>query len=759
MSTITAGFDGTNNITITNINSSSKPIIPLTEFNKLAVPPMTYTSYDGSIATTDAEKFVVEQQTINFLDTVKDGGGGVNMVQMIDGLKMYKKHVSPDTPKFQGITKALTNLEEATFEQATIKPSFYDRSWTKIKKKKNKLDPPLPFKKIFYDVGLDPETYIVKPFEILNTFGKYMDPSKAGDSSTKYWPPKDKTLVFDASFMELFGFPNSSISATKIQGNKKWNYDLSAGGVPVNWNGASQADPNSSLFAGNAAKNRLLGDGTTNSDRKRALLMLKEWGDKFQVLTAFVWSSLNKDTYAVVTNDKVVALLCTILKLNCIQYVEKQVKGQPKKYTIKVYESSMTPNTDAAKRYNSTRKEIIAHNKEYIKLIRQLSNNPTEPIEFPSHGVWKDLPKSFYEAVLVDLENINNNMFTNNPPKPENETESADVIEGDIKNMRSEFSFILFIREIAGQMKMLGMSNYTSDIRAKPKLAAEFDIPNDGLRHSFYTIGLRAANQSAARGGSYDGSPEIRRRMPGVRTAEERKKTSQLKRATAVSQVRAQKLQEKRDAPSWDDTDFYSEPIYEWQEIPNKVQQGPLVETTMKKVDINELLRENIKKALARTDVPRVYRTMFDTIYSLVLHWSYVNSGVPLEEDDLYQLISDPENGIFQNLTTKEEIDQQLQQLQQLQQPSAVMVKAVSEDRKKRRDEDQPAPPGEGPEKVRKMSPEAESRLRATRKRARTVGGRSTRKNRKIKNIKKRTRRKKRSGRKRKKKRTLRKKH
>jgi hypothetical protein len=744
MSTITAGFDGTNNITITGTS-----LIPLSEFNKLASPPMP------NMPGTASEKFVVEQQTINFLDTVKDGGGSRPFMINLNQLEMYGKHVP--LSHLGGISSALTNLEEATFEHATIKPYFYDRSWTKGQKKNNKLNPPLPFKNIFYDVGLAPESYIVKPFDIINTFGKYMDPSKAGDSSTKYWPPKDKTLVFDASFMELFGFQNSSISATKKQENKKWNYNLKADGLDYSWDGM-MTDPNSNLFAGNASKNTILKQ-SGQRELKKSLLMLKEWGDKFQVLTAFVWSSLNKDTYAVVTNDKVVALLCTILKLNCIQYVEKQVKGEPKKYTIKVYESSMTPNTDAAKRYNSTRKEIIAHNKDYIKLIRQLSNNPTEPIEFPSHGVWKDLPKSFYEAVLVDLENINNNMFTNNPPKPENETESADVIEGDIKNMRSEFLFIHFIRKIAGQMKMLRMKNYTSDIRSKPKLAAEFNIPNDGLQNSFYTIGLRAANQSAARGGSSDGSPETRRRMPGVRTAEERKKASQLKRATAVSQVRAQKLQEKRDAPSWDDTDFYSEPIYEWQEIPNKVQQGPLVETTMKKVDINELLRENIKKALARTDVPRVYRTMFDTVYSLVLHWSYVNSGVPLEEDDLYQLISDPANGIFQNLTTKEEIDQQLQQLQQLQQPSAVMVKAVSEDRKKRRDEDQPAPPGEGPEKVRKMSPEAESRLRATRKRARTVGGRSTRKNRKIKNIKKRTRRKKRSGRKRKKKRTLRKKH
>ena len=249
---------------------------------------------------------------------------------------------------------------------------------------------------------------------------------------------------------------------------------------------------------------------------------------------------------------------------------------------------------------------------------------------------------------------------------------------------------------------MLGMKNYTSDIRSKPKLAAEFNIPNDGLRNSFYTIGLRAANQSAARGGSYDGSPETRRRMPGVRTAEERKKASQLKRATAVSQVRAQKLQEKRDAPSWDDTDFYSEPIYEWQEIPNKVQQGPLVETTMKKVDINELLRENIKIALARANVPEIYKTIFDTIYSSVLHWSYVNSGVPLEPEDLYQLIADPANGIFQNLSTEADMIANLREIEAVQQartsmsgpaaisrfgamPSAVMVEGGRRTRKHRK--------------------------------------------------------------------------
>ena len=130
MSTITAGFDGTN---ITIISSQGVKKISLGEFNKLPVPPMAPNSNIN-------DAFEVEQQTINFLDTVKDGGGGGNIVQMLNGLGMYDKHskIGSDTPH-GGIGQALNNLEHKMFEKATIEPYLREVAWTKGKKKNNTL--------------------------------------------------------------------------------------------------------------------------------------------------------------------------------------------------------------------------------------------------------------------------------------------------------------------------------------------------------------------------------------------------------------------------------------------------------------------------------------------------------------------------------------------------------------------------------------------------------------------------------------------
>jgi len=311
------------------------------------------------------------------------------------------------------------------------------------------------------------------------------------------------------------------------------------------------------------------------------------------------------------------------------------------------------------------------------------------------------------------------------PKKTENEREPATDIERQIKEMRGEYTFDIFIRKIAGRMKILRKKNYTSNIRAKPALARAFNLSSNGEKMTFYDIGRRVAVSS---GGAPGDQP-----MAGVQMMED--------------------THEETD-PSWDDTGFYLDPIYSLEEKKTSgPQPGPLEETEWDEVNINQKLFDGVRQAIMGKGM---YSKLFDTIYSSVLHWSYVNSGVPLESNDLAQLIFNlppVKDGLLQDLPTEAEL-----------QPEAVVrpvmdvpeVKAVE---KRKRDEYRSYPPDEGPEKVRKMSPEAEARLRATRKRARTAGGRSTRKARKRKNIKKRTTRRKRLGRRRRKKRTHRKKH
>ena len=223
MSTITAGFDG-NNITITGASP-----IPLSEFNNLPAPPMP--AMEGV-----KNAFEAEQQTINFLDTLKDASplSKTGIAATIKNLGMYpeSKHQS-----FLPLGDALNKLEHETFTQPAIKSYISEYAWTKLKKKNNSLGPKLNYSNIFFDCGLSPAQFVTQGFKILNTFGTYMDPSTAGSTSTTYWPQKNTTLVFDESFMNVFGFPNSKISA-KARGNGKWNYNLLADGTTYAWNGS-----------------------------------------------------------------------------------------------------------------------------------------------------------------------------------------------------------------------------------------------------------------------------------------------------------------------------------------------------------------------------------------------------------------------------------------------------------------------------------------------------------------------------------------
>ena len=711
MSTIRAGFDGTN-ITITGPQGVKK--VSLDKLNKLPVPPMAPNSNIN-------DAFEVEQQTINFLDTVKDGGGGGNIVQTLNGLGMYNKHaqIGPSTP-FKGIGVALNNLEHKMFEKATIKPYLREVAWTKGKKKNNHLGPKLNYESIFYDCGLSPERFVTKGFKVKNTFGKYMDPSVAGTSDSKLpteqWPEKSSTLEFDESFMELFGFPNSKIRAM-TKSSQKYDYKLRADGTNLSWNGLGK-DPNYVYFKGNNTKNKILNTKGSPRDLKKAVMMLKEWGDKFQVLTAMVWRHLNPNkTYAVMTNDKVVMLLSTMLKLNCIQYMEKKSADKVKRYTIKVYETSDTPNKDAAKRFNRIKKEITKDNRDNIKRMRNLANNSETPLTVDGQTYPIVLPKSFYDAVLKDMDDISKSL-AGNAKKPEDEREPATDIERQIKEMREEYTFDIFIRKIAGRMKILQKKNYTSNISAKPALARAFNLSNNGEKMTFYDIGRRVAVSS---GGAPEDQP-----MEDVDMMEETE-------------------------PSWDDTGFYLDPIYSLEE--NKTpgpQPGPLEETEWVDVDINRKLLDGVKQAIMGKGM---YSKLFDTIYSSVLHWSYVNSGVPLASDDLAQLIfSQPPvtDGLYQDLPSEEEL--RSSDTAPVSAPVSAPAVMVKTNKKRVRDEDDsPTAPGEGIERSRSMSPEVRARLeaQATRKRARTVGGRATRKTRGRKNIKKRTTRRKRTGRKR----------
>jgi len=387
------------------------------------------------------ETFITNQQYLRALDMMKDG----------DSKKITKKINSIFYPNNTTIslTKDILNGIENAFT-TKFKQQITKKEWTRVSKD-SKLNSPLEFEYIFYDVGLSPMYYINYPTYVLNFANEIIDPGNRDFGKKKIDFPLDNGILnIEKSFLDLFGFIGCNyIKATKSAG--KYDYE-------INLVGSASIINDDQYFVGNDKKNSIINDlidsetKKDNSETKKdnreikKFLVCKELGDTLQVLIMLLWKMTNPNisAYSMVTNDNVVLLMCMILNLNCIRHVVNKNNKDKQGYrlrTIEVFEVDLDTVENKIKRFKKIKKEIMDDNNDFMKIFDALILKPDTPILL--QGVPHKFPRIFFQNIKNDIQRINGLL---------NEYEIIDFNDfiKEIKKMRAYFTINKFLYKNKG---------------------------------------------------------------------------------------------------------------------------------------------------------------------------------------------------------------------------------------------------------------------------------------------------------------------
>ena len=509
--TYTINFDGTN-IVMTGPGKSEPHPIPMT-----------------------SDEFERIQQYINYLDTIKDGTN----VWMLQGLNIYPRAAeSGDYPSFPQDLKAIEH------EIIGDKSNYLNHStWLKVKKG-SALDPCKQYDSVFWESGLGFESFICNPDSVtqVKTFGSYIDPlPKQGAKDV--WPPKDSTLQITDRFMQLMGFgTNSSIEATAI-GPTSFNYTMNVGcgndcssrrgACYLTQNGDDGGISSDNYFAGNNQKKQFLKSNATTKQKVK-FIVLKEWGDKVQVIIYFLYYHLMKlNTPIMITCDMVVFMLCLILQIGCIYTGYYRPAGlhldeDKKYYSVLEYVPSTNPYRDAY--FLATRKleGIRDDNQSFIVAVQQLVENPDTPILVDGEPVVFTI--DFYRAVLEDIRKLQDDFYTNvtsffvkypHPDTPDTTPGNQEILNG-LKALENHFVLVPFLKIKKGttdRLTMLRTKSYTAKKKPanneKPAIQAFFvansisgnqndSFLNLALKYFRTSLPTRSSGSSGRKGGGID---------------------------------------------------------------------------------------------------------------------------------------------------------------------------------------------------------------------------------------------------------------
>ena len=605
-------------------------------------------SIQDGVSPVDFNKMKTEQQILNYLDSIKDGANPAILQQV----NIYPLYTAYDyTPVFpRDLTKFENNIENA------YSPYIYNITWTKMKKKQE-LNSPLPIENIFRDCGLAATVFIKSGFKLFNTFAAYIDPASRSPP-TNVWPDTNKSIEFTNNFMELFGLDNSNLQSTTKSLNN-FDYKILSNGVSFSYNGKDN-DPNLSYFSGNNNKNKLLKSGSTPTSTKKALISLKEWGDKMQVLFLFVWKHENPGkTYTMITCDKVVYTLCLMLSVKCIFTGGIEVNGV-KNYSIRIFEPSDNPKADAIERFEKSKEEIIEENESFINIINLLKKNPNQPIKIDGDNNQLIFKKEFYEKIYKDLLSIQTKLKAV-PLISKSARLDVVGIESKKQELKEKYLLIPFIRSIKGSLKILKKMKYTNTQKEKPsfnyskesfyaigKNSYEVPIPNKILT-STSTMYPRARSTRIRQGGRIVSNTNISRKaVKAVKSSPSSPYKTTLPKKESVSQ----NIPEVMESADVINSDFYEEPI-----LFNYYENVPVDKEDDSSNQIIDFIKEEKQIDLNKELYNQVYELsneigygkFIDSIYSMILFYSEIMNGIPLDYKDKNSNLKFIVNHIIQN--------------------------------------------------------------------------------------------------------------
>jgi hypothetical protein len=243
-------------------------------------------------------------------------------------------------------------------------------------------------------------------YEIVQTFGKYIDPSSSRANDISF-PNDDSALTIDRISLEFLGYTNSQLNSATSKGKDIYNYDIViATNNLVNTVDKKNNNRNTdvhmeNVFVGNAKKN-------TNDITS---VLGKSMGDKLQVYIQFINYKINKTRnykqYTVATCDEVVLLLCIILNLPCfytsIDEVTLNGKKDVKVNEILHYDPDGANFGNALKRFLE---EYHAVDSEYEHLILLLNRTSGKNVFLKGHDVTVKLNPLLVRIMIDDIKTI-----------------------------------------------------------------------------------------------------------------------------------------------------------------------------------------------------------------------------------------------------------------------------------------------------------------------------------------------------------------
>ena len=402
-------------------------------------------------------EFKTSQTQFNYFDSIKDGTPGrlQNDLNIYDGMRVkgIDEKAHDDTLKNDEWNPTGSHIKHMrNMFSGKYKANIEYTTWLKLKNSDNFLDPAKKYDYHFWDAGMTKDRILINnngtPSIELASIATLIDPAAGKTESniltTKtLFPDVGDTIIFDQNFMNAIGFKgNSYINAKSeglIQSGVPFSYKMNVGcgnacnGVDTcliqnQLNCGISANHLSRYTIGNDKKKAQINSmGTTsgNTKDKIKLIVLKEWGDKMQVMSHFMNCMLNggMQNSTLLTNDFPVFCLCLNLQIPCIftGVTEKKVNGnwkptlpdfkrgsdnnEPVKkraYGILEYIPG-DPTVTLYKKILQIRDEIHRENNVFLEGLNHIKST-NKSIKLGGQNV--TLPEQYWNIMIADVEEI-----------------------------------------------------------------------------------------------------------------------------------------------------------------------------------------------------------------------------------------------------------------------------------------------------------------------------------------------------------------
>jgi hypothetical protein len=461
------------------------------------IPLSQLRSKDGGVFQNTAA-LIREQQGWNYLDSIKDG---IN-IQLLQALNIYPESGNPQ----------FTELH--TWENDIIKQvnsNLSRRTWTKLYHTQEKDRISADY--YLWESGMGKE-HFMDPIDSTSTFGSFIDPlNKPGT----VWPPVGQAIYLTAHFMNAIGFGESSIYAETI-GNNQFKYCMKiACGNLCTGNNCIMNDYNQDqkYMKGNNEKAAMLKQSGNGQDKTK-FVVIKEWGDKSQVVVDCILYHVMKNQNKVVvmsTCDIVVFILCIIFGIRCVftGTFERPVDidtrvlqaGNGSHYSIIDYFPG-TPFDNEYQRLEQKITKTLEENGKIIASMEYLRANPS--IEISVQGTsGTTFRAEFYNGIIADMTLINTELKDTFGPsittQKKGDYASKTNIDQVINELRSEskriddrYLLVPIMKRKGNKLCMTLGKSYTLSAETRMK-------PSFNSADTFYNIG-RKMNQTGQTGGA-----------------------------------------------------------------------------------------------------------------------------------------------------------------------------------------------------------------------------------------------------------------